>query len=74
MEFLDSGLVLSSSANPVWPITFSFLDVHEIAALSILFFKDNDKGTGFYSFIYPLIFIYLVALGIFDLHCSIQDL
>ena len=37
MEFLDSGLVLSSSADPVWPITFSFLDVHEIAALLIFF-------------------------------------
>ena len=70
MEFLDSGLVLSSSADPVWPITFSFLDVHEIAAL-LIFFKDNNKGTGFYSFIYPLIFIYLVAPG---LSCGTRDL
>lgn len=71
MEFIDSGLVLSSSANPVWPISFSFLDVHEIPALSIFFFKDNNKGTGFHSLIYPFIFIYLVAPG---LSCGTRDL
>ena len=60
MEFLDSGLVLSSSANPVWPITFSFLDVHEIAALSIFFLRIIIRELAFiHLFIHLYLFTWL---------------